>query len=299
MAKYNFVYDDGFFEKAFVQLSLDELKVVMATVLGGHHAIFYGYKPERLANAVKILRMNPETTPFVEVPYTSSLEKLCGGGEDLHKGLVSEADKGFLYTPNINDLTYSELSILSVVMKEKRIHLSRAGNNITHNADFQLVATSSSCNCGGLDSDSHTCICSSDTLKRWWNKSKSITEQCAIFYKCRSNDLKISHSVAKLKKDIAWAWNNHKEFLNYEYIERGYYPTKNCELQHSNHVHFSGQAKDLYRDLMKNGRYSEKTLLNFARVARTFADIAGHSLTYVNDLNDARTLYNNCVPYTE
>lgn len=299
MARYNFVYDDGFFEKAFVQLSLNELKVVMATVLGGHHAIFYGYKPERLANAVKILRMDPDTTPFAEVPYTSSLEKLCGGGEDLHKGLVSEADKGFLYAPNINDLTYAELSILSVVMKEKRIHLSRAGNNITHNADFQLVATSASCNCGGLDSDSQSCICSRDTLKRWWNKSKSITERCAIFYKCVKNDQKVSQSVAKLKKDIELAWYNHKEFLNYEYIERGYYPTKNCELQHSNHVHFSGQAKDLYRDLKEHGKYSEETLLNFARVARTFADIAGHSLTYVNDLNDARILYNNCVSYTE
>ena len=299
MAKYKFVYDDGFFEKAFIQLSLDELKVVMATVLGGHHAIFYGYKPERLANAVKILRMNPDTTPFVEVPYTSSLEKLCGGGEDLHKGLVSEADKGFLYVPNINDLTYSELSILSVVMKEKRIHLSRAGNNITHNADFQLVATSASCNCGGLDSDSQTCICSRDTLKRWWNKSKNITEQCAIFYKCERNDQKVSQSVAKLKKDIEAAWEHHKNFLNYEYIERGYYPTKDCELQHSNHVHFSSEAKSLYIDLKEHGRYSEETLLNFARVARTFADINGHDTTHTDDLNDARELYNNCVPYTE
>lgn len=299
MLNYKFIYDDGFFEKAFIQLSLNELKVVMATVLGGHHAIFYGYKPERLANAVKMLRMNPDTTPFVEVPYTSSLEKLCGGGEDLHKGLVSEADKGFLYVPNINDLTYAELSILSVVMKEKRIHLSRAGENVTHNADFQLVATSQSCSCGGLDSDSPTCICSRDALKKWWSKSEGITKKCAIFYRCVKYDQKVSHSVAKLKKDIDRAWYNHKEFLNYEYVERGYYPTKNCELQHSNHVHFTSSAKDLYKDLKENGKYSEETLLNFARVARTFADIEGHGMTYTNDLNDARELYNNCVPYTE
>lgn len=57
--KYNFVYDTEILEKTMCELSDDEVKIVLATVIGQHNAIFYGYKPERLIKAIKNICERP------------------------------------------------------------------------------------------------------------------------------------------------------------------------------------------------------------------------------------------------
>ena len=61
--KYNFVYDTEVLESMSNILSEDEIKIVLATVIGKHNAIFYGYNPERLIKAIKRIT---DTTKFVE-----------------------------------------------------------------------------------------------------------------------------------------------------------------------------------------------------------------------------------------
>lgn len=56
--KYKFVYDADFIAKNNLCLSEEEVRIVLATVLGQHNAIFWGYKPERLAKAVSCLSDN-------------------------------------------------------------------------------------------------------------------------------------------------------------------------------------------------------------------------------------------------
>lgn len=48
---YNFVYDTNM-SNLFCDLTEEERRVVLATVVGKHNAIFWGYKPERLMKAV-------------------------------------------------------------------------------------------------------------------------------------------------------------------------------------------------------------------------------------------------------
>lgn len=52
--KYKFVMPPNLAPKMF-DLSEEEVRIVLATVLGHHNAIFWGYKPERLATAVRYL----------------------------------------------------------------------------------------------------------------------------------------------------------------------------------------------------------------------------------------------------
>lgn len=80
--KYNFVYDKEF-RDMFVELSEEEKNVVLATIIGRHNAIFWGYRPERLVNAIKKLC----DCPFVNVK------------ED---GYVEKANGGVLYTPTLD-----------------------------------------------------------------------------------------------------------------------------------------------------------------------------------------------------
>jgi hypothetical protein len=53
--RYKFTYDKSFLDANLLNLSSEEVKIILATVIGNHNAIFWGYKPERLADAVKRL----------------------------------------------------------------------------------------------------------------------------------------------------------------------------------------------------------------------------------------------------
>ena len=53
--KYHFVYDEAYLALRDLQLSEEECKIVLATVIGNHNALFYGHKPERLVNKIKKL----------------------------------------------------------------------------------------------------------------------------------------------------------------------------------------------------------------------------------------------------
>lgn len=60
--RYKFTYDQAFLDANILNLSSEEKSIVLATVIGNHNAIFWGYKPERLADAVKRLS-NIECVP--------------------------------------------------------------------------------------------------------------------------------------------------------------------------------------------------------------------------------------------
>lgn len=60
---YKFVYDKAFLQMQSLDLSEEEIRIVLATIVGQHNAIFYGYKPERLVNAIRILNGGK---PFIE-----------------------------------------------------------------------------------------------------------------------------------------------------------------------------------------------------------------------------------------
>lgn len=53
--KYKFVYDKGIEELFNIELSSEEWGIVLATIVGKHNAMFFGYRPERLVNAIKKL----------------------------------------------------------------------------------------------------------------------------------------------------------------------------------------------------------------------------------------------------
>ena len=103
--KYNFVYDTEVLESISNFLSADELKIVLATVIGKHNAIFYGYKPERLIKAIKRLT---NKTKFVEQNTSSDIDS---GLDNSRGGIMylkdfdvwKNGEQQFLYGYTVND----------------------------------------------------------------------------------------------------------------------------------------------------------------------------------------------------
>ena len=187
---YEFIFDKDFSEKYMIELSQEELRVVIATVLGGHNALFYGYKPERLVNAIKSLTKVLHT----EEPGSDiSFEGFCGGGPTLQKGVISNADGGILIMNNIQDFITSIILLLPVLITNKNITLSRAGSHVTYPCNFQLIATTSS-------------------VFEYQDKLKSVTKYCDVIYCCKTGIERDIHSTSAIYNIFR---DCYEEFIDY------------------------------------------------------------------------------------
>lgn len=72
MMKYRFTHDAEYLKTHIVDLSENEMLAVLCTVLGGHNAEFYGYKTERIDNAIKLLEEKVEGI----IPFNDSREQV-------------------------------------------------------------------------------------------------------------------------------------------------------------------------------------------------------------------------------
>ncbi len=103
--KYNFVYDTDFLAKNVFNLSKEEVDIVLATIIGKHNAIFYGNKPERLVDAVRLLSHSER---FVEQKLFSGIDD---GLQNAKEGIMylkdfdvwSIIEQQFLYVHTLND----------------------------------------------------------------------------------------------------------------------------------------------------------------------------------------------------
>ena len=130
--KYHFVYDEEYLSLRDLQLSSEEYKVVLATVIGNHNAIFYGYKPERLVNAVKKIsksmkfRIEGEFKGFLDVSVDNSVVPL--GITERYFDFCNCAENGGVYIKNLDEMCLN----LQTELSDKVDNFSRK---------FQLVAT--------------------------------------------------------------------------------------------------------------------------------------------------------------
>lgn len=110
--KYKFIYDDAFLESRLVELSCEEIRVVLATIIGQHNAVFYGYKPERLVNVIK--KLYDTKKPWVDVPCTTSVGK-------IYSDLLPQGDGGVMCFDNIDYNTITQQSELTPIASDTHV----------------------------------------------------------------------------------------------------------------------------------------------------------------------------------
>lgn len=280
---YKFIYDEEFRQKYFLELSDEEVMLVRVIVSGGHNAIIYGYKPERVVSAIKQMT----SLSVTNAPYNCSIEDMFGGGEDLHMGYVSTANMGMLVLENLHEFRSSVLQIVRVSMENGNITLSRAGESKTYGTKFQLVATMKGCECGNINSTEHNCLCSSSSIESWWKKIECIKDKCPIIYRCVDHTEK--HMV---EKPSLW---NSIETDNHTRLYRTSSTTFNSVISESDEglmkINFTSGARDVYENSVVSADLC-RDKFDIARVARTIADCRGHNMTKIADIDAAIELYN-------
>lgn len=105
--------------------------------------------------------------PFRAPHHTSSAVALVGGGSHPKPGEISLAHHGVLFLDELPEFSRHVLEVLREPIESSKINISRAQQQVTYPADFQLIAAMNPCPCGYAGSRKKACRCSAQQLQRY------------------------------------------------------------------------------------------------------------------------------------
>ncbi len=110
------------------------------------------------------------TRPFRQIHHTISAVALVGGGSRPRPGEITLADRGVLFLDEMPEFDRKVLEVLRQPLESKQITISRANQQSTFPANFQLVAAMNPCPCGYHGDPTNTCTCRPEQIQRYQDK---------------------------------------------------------------------------------------------------------------------------------
>lgn len=108
--------------------------------------------------------------PFRAPHHTASGVALLGGGSYPRPGEISLAHRGVLFLDELPEYPRKVLEVLREPLESGQVLISRAAQQLTFPAQFQLVAAMNPCPCGYDGDDSKECRCTPDQIQRYRSK---------------------------------------------------------------------------------------------------------------------------------
>lgn len=110
------------------------------------------------------------TRPFRQVHHTISAVALVGGGSRPKPGEITLADRGVLFLDEMPEFDRKVLEVLRQPLESKQITISRANQQTTFPANFQLIGAMNPCPCGYHGDPHHTCHCRPEQIQRYQDR---------------------------------------------------------------------------------------------------------------------------------
>lgn len=105
--------------------------------------------------------------PFRAPHHTASAVALVGGGNIPKPGEISLAHNGVLFLDEFPEFSRQVLEVLREPLESGKICISRAANQATFPAQFQLIAAMNPCPCGYLGEPGDRCQCTEDKILKY------------------------------------------------------------------------------------------------------------------------------------
>lgn len=107
------------------------------------------------------------TRPFRSPHHTASAPALVGGGTCPRPGEISLAHRGVLFLDELPEFPRQVLEVLREPLESGQITVSRALQQVTFPARFQLIAAMNPCPCGFHGDSQRPCRCTPDQVQRY------------------------------------------------------------------------------------------------------------------------------------
>jgi magnesium chelatase family protein len=102
--------------------------------------------------------------------HSSSAVSLVGGGSHPKPGEISLAHEGVLFLDELPEFPRHVLEALRQPLESGMVHVSRAQQQVSFPANFQLIAAMNPCPCGYYGDSTSKCHCTEDQISKYQAK---------------------------------------------------------------------------------------------------------------------------------
>ena len=228
--------------------------------------------------------------PFRAPYYKSTAVSLIGGGQTPMPGEISLAHNGVLFLDEIGEFSRNVLDTLRTPMEEKKIAISRKGENYTFPSDFLFVAASNPCKCGYYGDPNRECTCTQYDIDNYRRKiSGPLSHRIDLHIYIPNIDFDTYDNKNTISTDMM-----RDAVLKARKIQHERYQGENVEYnsqlngeQLYRFCQMSPEAKKVLKEAYENLNLTPRTCEKTIKIARTIADIDGEKDISVKSMAEA------------
>lgn len=213
--------------------------------------------------------------PFRSPHHSASAVALVGGGSNPRPGEISLAHNGVLFLDELPEFQRNVLEVLREPLESGEILISRANQQVSFPASFQLVAAMNPCPCGYDGDSERLCRCSPDRIRRYRDKiSGPLLDRIDI-------QLTLNRLPAELLTKLDQTENENSCSVRERVIAARTMQVNRCGKSNARlgnkeiaeHCPLSTDNQQLLIDATKRLQLSPRAYFRLLRVARTIADL--------------------------
>lgn len=211
--------------------------------------------------------------PFREPHHTSSSASLIGGGIYPKPGEISLAHNGVLFLDELLEFERKVLEVLREPLESKKVCISRANNQITFPADFQLIAAMNPCPCGNLGHQSKVCKCTELQVNRYVSKlSAPLMDRIDLIVKVPQIEVQELETITDGESSLQIRDRIIKS-REYQLKRQGKlnYDLTNKEVEE--YCSLDNKAKELTNQVVNKYGLSARAYYRLLKTSRTIADL--------------------------
>jgi magnesium chelatase family protein len=235
--------------------------------------------------------------PFCAPHHTATVASLIGGGSGIPSpGTISLAHHGVLFVDEATEFERRTLDALRQPLESGTVTINRAGGMATYPSRFQLILAANPCPCakGGRSTDPSNCVCSSVERRAYTNRvSGPLIDRIDL----RARLAPISRAIltagatgepsAAVRERVELARDRAARRL------RGTPWTTNAQVPGPvlrRRFPLPSDALGTLKIDTDRGQLSSRGVERVMKVAWTVADLAGHEVPDLGDVDAARSL---------
>lgn len=233
--------------------------------------------------------------PIVSPHHTASRASIVGGGSHVIKpGACSLAHHGVLFIDEAPECAIGVLDSLRQPLESGTITITRSVGNITFPAHFLLVLAANPCPCGKFTGKGRNCTCSSVQVRRYLGKLSGplmdridMRVQVDPVSRVEMAQSELGENSAVIRQRVITARQAAADrFASDPWELNAQIPSR--ELRGKYRPERS--AMNFLHDELDSERITARGLHKVARLSWTLADLAGHSLPTLEDVQRAYAL---------
>lgn len=224
--------------------------------------------------------------PFRAPHHSSSVAALVGGGAFPRPGEISRAHRGVLFLDELPEFKRAVIESLREPLETGQVAIARAARSVTFPADFQLVAAMNPCPCGWAGHIKKSCSCTPDQVVRYRSKiTGPFLDRVDLHIGLRAVGPDWVELAAGEPSSVIRA--RVGKCLQIQQQRQG---CANADLsvgQLDTYCQLDAAGMALLQKGTAHWGWSARVAHRLLRVARTVADMAGHSEITTTDLAEA------------